>query len=403
MRFTRAAKVAAFPLIVLALVALVACQGGPGTKGDKGDKGDTGTMGTPGTMGDRGTNALQARTGVAATLLNPAHLVDADGRDSANAGFAGMTKELEIALDQQFTGGVPDYTYSIVDDSKVDPNNILVAKVDGDLLKYTITRAGTDFMDEDYATPVSVTVRATDSQDVSADAVISILLNQAPTGQGSTLAFTLGTSDANRETPLQLLEGRNAECMKINECVLDVFDDNGKFTVSVTGMTQGGKAVSDLIRAVPELMDDGTSKIKLIGMASADGADKVVTVNLKATDDKGLWSTASVIVNVDEAPKVSTLGEAFNGSSHNVDESLRLTAAVSGWFEDEDTNSLTYGAEPANDDIAAVPTGAITAVDITGVALGQSTEITVTVTEDGGLGQSASVKFSVTVTGVKTN
>ena len=40
MRITRAAKVAAFPLIVLALVALVACQGGPSdTKGDKGDKG----------------------------------------------------------------------------------------------------------------------------------------------------------------------------------------------------------------------------------------------------------------------------------------------------------------------------------------------------------------------------
>ena len=45
MRITRAAKVAAFPLIVLALVALVACQGGPGTKGDKGDMGDAGMVG----------------------------------------------------------------------------------------------------------------------------------------------------------------------------------------------------------------------------------------------------------------------------------------------------------------------------------------------------------------------
>ena len=38
MRITRAAKVAAFPLIVLALVALVACQGAPVTKVFPGDR-----------------------------------------------------------------------------------------------------------------------------------------------------------------------------------------------------------------------------------------------------------------------------------------------------------------------------------------------------------------------------
>ena len=44
MRITRAAKVAAFPLIVLALVALVACQGGsaPRAKGDRGPRLDPG-------------------------------------------------------------------------------------------------------------------------------------------------------------------------------------------------------------------------------------------------------------------------------------------------------------------------------------------------------------------------
>ena len=49
MRFTRAAKVAAFPLLAMVLVvALIACQGPVGKAGkDAGKKGDTGA-GTPG-------------------------------------------------------------------------------------------------------------------------------------------------------------------------------------------------------------------------------------------------------------------------------------------------------------------------------------------------------------------
>ena len=68
MRFTRAAKVAAFPLTALILVALVACQGpaGPagaaGGKGDPGSMGDPGLMGNPGGPGPAGADALVART-----------------------------------------------------------------------------------------------------------------------------------------------------------------------------------------------------------------------------------------------------------------------------------------------------------------------------------------------------
>ena len=58
MRFNRAAKVAAFPLLALVLVvALVACQGPVGKAGAAGEKGDTGA-GTPGTNADPAFQAM---------------------------------------------------------------------------------------------------------------------------------------------------------------------------------------------------------------------------------------------------------------------------------------------------------------------------------------------------------
>ena len=86
MRFTRAAKVAAFPLTALILVALVACQGPAGPAGVTGAKGGTGVAGgpggpgpqgpggDPGDPGDPGVSALEAiavgKTSVAAYVHN---------------------------------------------------------------------------------------------------------------------------------------------------------------------------------------------------------------------------------------------------------------------------------------------------------------------------------------------
>ena len=114
MRITRAAKVAAFPLIVLALVALIACQGPIGPRGDKGPAGSTGntgpTGGTGGTgdqgpMGDMGYSALVVKEGVK-TLVTINDDMDAD-----NVLIVGDETATRVMADF-FSGGSNMVTFS---------------------------------------------------------------------------------------------------------------------------------------------------------------------------------------------------------------------------------------------------------------------------------------------------
>ena len=128
-------------------------------------------------------------------------------------------------------------------------------------------------------------------------------------------------------------------------------------------------------------------------------------MKLKAVDGRDLEAEVSVLVSVNGAPALSELGQSFAGSSHQVDETLTLTNEVSSWFVNaEDGDTLVYTGTSKNSNIASI--GATEDVltnediDITGVTLGRSTTITVTATENAGLRQSASVEFTVSVTGV---
>ena len=110
MRITRAAKVAAFPLIVLALVALIACQGPIGPKGDTGDTGDTGDAGmtgTPGDMGDQGDPGFSALTLDASKDLT---VLINDGEDAAGGPTIGGPKPVDLT--EYFSGGSDMITYS---------------------------------------------------------------------------------------------------------------------------------------------------------------------------------------------------------------------------------------------------------------------------------------------------
>ena len=95
MRFTRAAKVAAFPLLALVLVvALVACQGPIGPKGDKGDS-VTGDEGETGTAAPPGLDAAAIPVEIFGPIDNTG--VE-DGADAVqmvdvSAGFTGGTAE----------------------------------------------------------------------------------------------------------------------------------------------------------------------------------------------------------------------------------------------------------------------------------------------------------------------
>ncbi len=212
MRITRAAKVAAFPLMALALVALIACQGPagpPGTAGTKGDPGTPGAPGDPGTPGTPGVDAFQAKFGVPSILLNASDLRDENGRtldtDKTTANLA-ETDTLKIDLGRYFTGGTGTREYSIIGDWGADAvadavntaaKDAITAKVEGNTLEYTLKLpdggtddwVGTPFAEADgsdrlFTGGFIATVRGIDGG-VAKDATVTIKLNRKPVLIGS--------------------------------------------------------------------------------------------------------------------------------------------------------------------------------------------------------------------------
>ena len=121
MRITRAAKVAAFPLIVLALVALVACTGPAGVAGKTGDTGPPGGTGGTGDTGDRGPMGHSALVAEEATEA-AVHSVN-DGPDD-NDGIATIgDAPASVDAGMYFSGGVPPIKYSVSRDMRDSDND----------------------------------------------------------------------------------------------------------------------------------------------------------------------------------------------------------------------------------------------------------------------------------------
>ena len=94
MNIARAAKVAAFPILIMALVGMMSCVAGPiGPKGPPGPTGPTSTE--PGPVGGVGPAAFQPDSSAKDLMHNPKDLVDEDG-DALVAN--GMTKEYMVDL-----------------------------------------------------------------------------------------------------------------------------------------------------------------------------------------------------------------------------------------------------------------------------------------------------------------
>ncbi|MCY4481244.1 MAG: collagen-like protein [Spirochaetaceae bacterium] len=425
-------KFAAFiSIIVSAAVMFVACQGAVGPAGEQGPKGDTGDSGAAGPQGPAGPGAFQARSGVDAVLLNDAELVDDDDRaidDDAETAVGPTTKKFTLNLGDYFVGGAGGNTYALVDADPATPaiidfmagSAVITAEVSDGTLEYTLTMPTGGFPDETrYTTGYTGMVTATDANGVSANAAVNIRLNRAPTFEDSdndgivtTTPLLLGTADEDRGTALPAVPNFYRECKSINSCVLAVFSDDDELTISVKGMTQEGKA--DTTKVGWSTTPSGA--IELFGIASTwlapDGGTanhRSITVTLEAEDTKGLTAEAKVLVNVDSAPTLTTLGQSYVGTTQDVDGQLVVTTDATGWFQDtETTGTPTYSGKTGNDDIAvidglvngALPSG--NGVTITAVALGQSTAITITATDGSGLGQTATVEFTANVTGVSS-
>ena len=367
MRITRAAKVAAYPLMALVLVALIACPGGPA--GAPGADGERGEPGAPGAPGISGVDAFQAKAVFAPVLINPDELMDEEGRvvsadTSPPAGPETVT--FQIDLDDYFIGGSGNRVYEFrgwTADPSLDPLDaadkaildeledvISNPEVDDNLLKYTLTMpsdgwGGATLGSTLYDHGFSAKVQGTDSG-IEDETSVTIRLNRAPrlkgtdalrfdlgyltpeedgildesVQSGGLAALTLGVQEIKHQNfqgdddPRDERPGFHKECELVNHCVLDLFEDDkddddltdDEMTLRVVSMTR--EDVEDNEKVHWELDDDGA--IKLIGMASTydtenDAWDKPITVTVEATDSKGLSTQIGVLVNVNEPPTIS--------------------------------------------------------------------------------------------------
>ena len=140
MRFTRAAKVAAFPLTALILVALVACQGPIGPKGAAGGTGPAGGSGPTGDIGPRGpvgAAALVAKSGDAPNILIN------DGKAADGTVVLGGPETYNVA--PLFAGGKGEIDFTAAQ-ADVTPDNPPVADAATKALYEAVIEEGTSVL-----------------------------------------------------------------------------------------------------------------------------------------------------------------------------------------------------------------------------------------------------------------
>ena len=317
MRFTRAAKVAAFPLIVLALVALVACQGGPGTKGDKGDKGDMGDMGTPGGTGTAGPvgPAQLALVADANTLV----LINDQTRDDGIMIAGGPTT---FNLSDLFSGGVGDRTYSVAKTGELAANNAqITATNDGRIMTVTIndttvletgqfvlTAPGTG-----ATTAWQVTVTVSDeSKSVPLTQMLTVARNQAPRNSNvEPFDLRIGTQGVKRPTDHNWPAPAEFDCSTLNMCVVKTatletfFDDDqadGKPKLRFTASASAGNVTVGPVAAGIAIMGVRPTGAMVDGTFRNHVLTEGVIVKVTATDAADKSHSRSFRVAVDAPP-----------------------------------------------------------------------------------------------------
>ena len=187
MRFTRAAKVAAFPLTALILVALVACQGPAGPAGAAGGKGDPGASGSPGSPGTPGISALGAVGGA-----GHQNTVVAEYISNTVRGEIGPLPTIDLT--EYFRGGKGSVTFTVGAPPTDSTFTVEIAK--GSTVATVKLREKTTKVanpDHDYLLPMMdmdtyiatskttyFTVTATDADKFTATKTLAVLANREP-------------------------------------------------------------------------------------------------------------------------------------------------------------------------------------------------------------------------------
>ena len=270
MRFTRAAKVAAFPLLAMVLVvALIACQGPVGETGDAGKKGDTGA-GTP------GTNAQPAFQAMAVPVV----IFNTQGNDDDTDG----EEKDPMDLNDFVANASGDVSFEVIDTSAwIAPVNY---DLDGSMLTLSVADDFTPTIELENDEDAVIRIEATDGDD---SAVLHVRVRgNMPPDRESTTAITLivGTQAApagDGDEPDYFDTNPNADdvtCAMLNACAIDLnglFSDNN-LRDSHTYMAY--VADNDVISV--ETTDTGVMIMGLKGQATA------IPVIVWAVDEGGL-------------------------------------------------------------------------------------------------------------------
>ena len=186
MRITRAAKVAAFPLIVLALVALIACQGPIGNTGETGETGEIGKTGPPGGTGDTGDRGPMGYSALIMKVGVDTLVTINDGKDADNMPTLGVGTEMR-AMASFFSGGSNMVTFSAAAIAAAADEMMNMADVSDDGTTVSIKlKAGAGEYDPMNGYVVRITAKdevlgVTQTQD------LMVVRNSAPVAGGSAI------------------------------------------------------------------------------------------------------------------------------------------------------------------------------------------------------------------------
>ena len=353
MNIARAAKGAAYLLMVFGLVALVACQAGPaGPKGATGDKGDPGVAGKPGAPGTAALAAVGGSTTAYHILIN--------NKGTAAAPTEGDLKAPSTSADvtELFIGGVQPVTYTLTQPgaatdhftAKINDDNVIeVGKRTGSTADLTAATT--------YTTGgTALTVTATDANGVVATKAVTIKHNRAPVaGQLATharLKLVVGTQPEEHKTALTPSVTYKA-MNKIHN--LDISGTRGPDPAYQPYWGTGGTAAAQRASVEAEDGETVTFEITKIERGTDDakkGADHVkaelsgarnhllsitglkstwdtsldpdnhlpVNVEITATDTGGMSTKITFLVTVDGAPQVGATAPnaAFSARANGV-------------------------------------------------------------------------------------
>ena len=382
-RNDRAAKVAAFPLIVLALVALIACQGpaGPGgatgETGETGDTGETGETGDTGDTGETGPGALASKRGTMPLLITEAGTAES-GDDPAEP------KTVMTDVTGYFTGGDANGRMYSLKSAALDP---LISGVTAKLEGTTLTLS----VDDTWQAPTNATadsmviVTATDTDKQYAEATVYIRSNATPTRDVAEVDVTVGTQNAAVDNDDKMYGVDPVSCTMLNMCTVDL---SGLFTDVNTdeSLTYELDDIAEADMGKVTAIIDG-DMLHITGLKSATEFTLMLGVKDRAL--KAAGTKTSIMITVDGAP---TVGPFSDRTIKVSDDAIRVGTAL-----DPEAANTTIALGNSDLNVATVTeeTGAIM---VSGVNEGTAT-ITVTITETGEQPvQKATAEFTLTVT-----